>query len=291
MGNIPPWGKFDESRDDIHHLSHHCADVAACFEALARLPVVENRLNVVAGGVLDAVTCARLTVLAFLHDAGKLHPGFQAKGWPKGVRRGPLNGHVHEGAAIFTADFSPQIAQALCFDDLSAWLNKDALFATLAHHGRPFREAAAAERGWRSVQTPNGQYDPLAAASEIGAMMHRWFPAAFAIGNASMPNAPGLWHLFCGLVTLADWIGSDRDFFPYVRALEPDYIGKARVQAARAIGIVGLDTASLSRRIAACSDFSCVAEFAPNAQQKMVGACDPDERLGFPRMRGDRPWR
>lgn len=43
MNNGAPWGKFSDGAS--HHLAHHCADVAACFEALASLPTVRARLE------------------------------------------------------------------------------------------------------------------------------------------------------------------------------------------------------------------------------------------------------
>ena len=71
------WGKY-ESPDCFHRLEHHCADVAACFEALLRDPVLRNRFERAAGDAdFCAVTEARLTVIAFLHDFGKLNAGFQ----------------------------------------------------------------------------------------------------------------------------------------------------------------------------------------------------------------------
>ena len=86
-GLYPPWGKFESSDNTWHHLAHHCADVAACFEAIACLPVMRMRLERAAGRTLSSVDLERLAVIAFLHDVGKLHPGFQAKGWPPGFWR------------------------------------------------------------------------------------------------------------------------------------------------------------------------------------------------------------
>ena len=54
------------------------------------------------GLLLSEIAITRLAVLAFLHDAGKLHPGFQAKGWPLGAWKGPLHGHVAEGVFLFS---------------------------------------------------------------------------------------------------------------------------------------------------------------------------------------------
>jgi CRISPR-associated endonuclease/helicase Cas3 len=114
-----PWGKYQEGR--YHHLAHHAADVAACFEAMAALPVVRARMERAACGPLSPTVIARLAVLTFLHDAGKLHPGFQAKGWPDGIWRDARHGHVREGAAIFRRDAPEAIARNLCLADLMKW--------------------------------------------------------------------------------------------------------------------------------------------------------------------------
>ena len=76
------WGKYDREEDRFHSLSHHCMDVAAVFAAMTQLPVIRDRLQTAVGGPLNAIDCQRLSALVFLHDIGKLHPGFQAKGWP-----------------------------------------------------------------------------------------------------------------------------------------------------------------------------------------------------------------
>ena len=39
-----PWGKF-VSPTSFHPLEHHCADVAACFEALLADPVVRGSVR------------------------------------------------------------------------------------------------------------------------------------------------------------------------------------------------------------------------------------------------------
>ena len=75
------WAKYDSESRTTHRLEHHCADVAACFEALLADQVLRDRFRVAAGKSdgLCEVTLARLAVLAFLHDFGKLNAGFQFK--------------------------------------------------------------------------------------------------------------------------------------------------------------------------------------------------------------------
>lgn len=94
------WGKFDGEKNAVHPLSHHCMDVAAVFARMIRLPVIRDRLDEAAGFRLSDVQRQRLSVLVFLHDIGKLHPGFQAKGWPPGSWSGPVGGHLREGGGF-----------------------------------------------------------------------------------------------------------------------------------------------------------------------------------------------
>ena len=92
------WGKTDREggTDRTHPLAHHSMDVAAVLLRLLRLPVVKNRLEAAANADLTEVDCQRLAALAFLHDVGKLHPGFQAKGWPVELRPSKIHGHTKE---------------------------------------------------------------------------------------------------------------------------------------------------------------------------------------------------
>jgi len=276
-----PWAKTDKATGNCHHLAHHCADVAACFEAITSLPVIHARLEHAAGENLSPELLARLAVLCFLHDIGKLHPGFQAKGWPDGTWREQKHGHVHEGAAIFLADGPPAIAKHLCIDDLGRWgVDINLLSAALAHHGRPFVPNSRGGKNWKVVKTPQVQYDPVIAAMEIGEALRRWFPLAFSLGDRQLPSRPEFHHLFCGFVALADWLGSDQRFFPFVAELDPDYIGKAREQANRAISSIGLDTTQLQTIADRRLDFSLITGFAEQrVSQRLVTTLSADEQM------------
>lgn len=272
-----PWGKTRDGTS--HHLAHHCGDVAACFEAMATLPVIADRLEKVAGRALSQTDVARLAVLVFLHDCGKLHPGFQAKGWPAGLWKGPLHGHVQEGAAIFDAGVRDgQLARNLQLEHLQRWCDPDLLHAALAHHGSPFEISPAARKGWDGV--PANGYDPLAASAGIGALLPRWFPAAFGDDATPLPDRPHFQHLFCGLVSLADWLGSDERSFDHVAELDPDYIDQARQKARQVVAGVGLDVAGLHKAIRGRADFATLAPGCkPHPAQQDVGGWPLDDPL------------
>ena len=277
MENGAPWGKFGDG--ESHHLAHHCADVAACFEALTSLPVVRARLERAAGTSLSSTHTARLAVLAFLHDCGKLHPGFQAKGWPQGDWNDVRHGHVREGAAIFRCEAPETIARNLYLEKLIEWgVDEHLLFSVLAHHGRPFEPDPVAGKRWRSV--PQRGYDPVAASAEIGAMIRRWFAAAFVVDGETLPATPDFQHLLCGLVSLADWLGSTRDIFAFSSSLDPDYMDEARRKARQAVAEIGLDVRHLRRLAAGRADFpTLTGGRQPRAQQQLVGDYPLEELL------------
>lgn len=276
-----PWGKIDRLTGEYHHLAHHCADVAACFEVIASSPIFRDRLERTAGKPLTPVVLARLAVICFLHDVGKLHPGFQAKGWPEGTWRQPLHGHVQEGAVIYSADAPPNLAAHMCLNELLHWgLEVDLLYAALSHHGRPMAVSSIRPDRWSPVRTPQVFYDPAAAAADVGAALRMWFPLAFSSGGTPLPIRPEFQHLFCGLVSLSDWLGSDQRFFNYVGKLDPNYIHPARQQARRAAFAVGLDVAPLQSIAAKGVSFSTVIGFeSPNATQRIVDRFPVEEQL------------
>ena len=157
------WGKF-ESSDCFHRLEHHCADVAACFEALLAEPVLRARFEQASGaGSLSDTTVARLTVLAFLHDFGKLNSGFQFK---VRERRELPNGAPPKAGHLGEALLSPhEILETLGLYDLyRAWGNavEPLLLAALSHHGRPARKPTHSGSGPPEIWKPFVGYDPRA---------------------------------------------------------------------------------------------------------------------------------
>ena len=236
---LAAWGKF-ESPDQFHRLEHHCADVAACFEALLCDPVIRDRFEQAAGGTgVCPITEARLTVIAFLHDFGKLNSGFQFK-----VRDGNSSprekrprkaGHV--GEALWCCEQEPLCDALGLLYMAQSWGEGfvPLLLAALAHHGRPARRPSGTESGPRALWEPFGGYDPLAAAKLLGERCRAWFPKAFSAAGPPLPDSPALAHFFAGVVALADQIGSDCEIFRFEPSADPDYIDRARERAEEAV--------------------------------------------------------
>lgn len=230
-----PWAKFD-SPASFHRLEHHCADVAACFEALLRDPVLRHRFARASSQPLDPVFEARLAVIAFLHDFGKLNAGFQFKvhdraELPPGVP--PRSGHVAEALLCFDQE---HLCTAIgLYEMCETWGDGfvPLLLAGLAHHGRPAVKPHSG-LGPATLWQPYAGYDPHAAATLLGRRVRTWFPAAFAEGP-TLPESAELGHLFAGTVALADQIGSDKTQFRLVAEPDTDYIERARRRAERAV--------------------------------------------------------
>ena len=240
----PAWGKY-ESPHCYHRLEHHCADVAACFEILLQEPILRRRFERALGNVnLCAVTEARLTAIAFLHDFGKLNAGFQFKVHDRSeLPTVPPQSKGHIVEAFFCCQ-QDHMCKALGFYDIATWGEglEPLLIAALAHHGRPAQPPHSGS-GPPEIWSPFAGYDPVEAASLLYSRIRTWFPAAFEQGPP-LPDSPELVHLFAGIVALADQIGSAKEFFSFEPDPDPEYIIRARKKAREVLGARGLRRAS-----------------------------------------------
>ena len=258
--DIPPhtlrhWAKSDRKDPKrIHLLKHHLADVGACFEALIAQPTIRRRLATAGNrDDLDDVTSARLAVFAALHDIGKANVGFQARIWEeedlRGRRRPLRAGHTSDLVPVMTGldgETSPWFWRALRWSDFQAWDGNQgetasALFtAAMSHHGEPLDLYNSKEPNpaiWRAF----GSLDPEKAIRQVGNLIRGWFPLAFSSEGPSLPATTSFQHMFLGLCTLSDWIGSDEHYFKYCDEPTDDYIHAARRRAARAVEGIGLN--------------------------------------------------
>jgi CRISPR-associated endonuclease/helicase Cas3 len=273
------WGKLEKDDEGRvvawHPLLAHCADVAACAEALLRRTLLRRRFATLAHAEdLTDADIARLCVLAALHDIGKFNLGFQRKGDPSPKETA---GHVKEVLSLFfDREYGParKLLTALPFTDLLNWSPEGGavrlLVAAIGHHGKP---VACDGRGldprlWED--TPSLR--PFDGVAELTASVRRWFPEAFRGDGRALPSTPALQHAFAGLVMLADWLGSDRHerVFPFADTLD-DRMAFARERAARAVEAIGLDPARSREWLSLRTlGFDAVSEFNPRDAQIKV---------------------
>ena len=228
---IPPssyWAKLD--RDPTtgavtswHSVIGHCADVAASAYMLLHDTLLGTRMATLLGeDHLCDTHIERLCLAVALHDAGKCNVGFQRRA----ARPYPPTGHVQPLVDLLDASLYPDLFDEMCDAlDLASmldWFDPDAdvetqlsqlLLATWGHHGRPVMPQSFEPRHWLPAADAPDAFKGMKALLDA---TKRWFPHAMSSAHPFPKDfPPAAQHAFNGLVTLADWIGSDSDLFPH----------------------------------------------------------------------------
>jgi CRISPR-associated endonuclease/helicase Cas3 len=163
----------------------HCLNVGCVAEALlASLPH------------LRALTPQGSTALAALHDVGKVSPGFQAK-CPAWLVQHRIPAAAVTGCESDHARISQHTLQGLIPDSLRWWAA-----VVGAHHGKI--------KGDRIQPIAEDNHASWAAERE---RLVEELTAVFGALPADPGNEATRWTT-AGLITVADWIGSDENLFP-----------------------------------------------------------------------------
>lgn len=275
--NSQAWGKLSAETKGLtyHHLAHHSVDVAFVFHELLSHPLFLKRAETALGRELSEPEIECLAALVFLHDIGKLAPAFQAKGWPEGHGVTPL-GHLTCGWLWCLRETGRENVLAGALRHMGDWPQMWDWFKILfAHHGRPVPMPNDSDHNHAFRSVPN--YDWEAEEAKMGAALEAWFPAI----RDHAPPAPGsrFAHFICGLIALADWIGSDQRGFAFQPNFDMGYDRIARERARRRVEEIGL--AAGSHALAGAEIWPLLAPDYPTPRpaQAAVGSLDPGERL------------
>ena len=245
------WGKTPRVSQDSNGIAykpllHHLMDVAAV--ALRWQQLNPARLEREAA-LLKTIPASLAKITAFLagiHDLGKISI-FQAKVpklWPEQL--GPIRevydrGHWRNTAILLCAkpirDEFARLFPNLCPDDIPL-----VIAAIAGHHGIPPK---GDESGARES---DAQRDPQLGPKCVEVALAAFYVLRDLIGPPPFPSletqeqtARWSWRL-SGLITLADWVGSDTSHFPFkpVDMQPKDYWPQALEQAKEAIKRKGL---------------------------------------------------
>lgn len=271
------WAKLGDGKAGYHPLVCHLHDVLAVTERLWN-DVLPGRTRAwVAHDLgLDEPSAGRWVAgLAGLHDLGKASPAFQILTLPD-----PDGTHRR---ALEVAGLSPGVRPAPARHDvLAAPVVRDIL---VARHGmaRPLAGSIGLLLAGHHGVFPDPA-QALALSSALGDP--RWAAARGSLADAVLASAglgpastlptalpPRTAMLVAGLVCVADWIGSNTEYFPYlVSDSEPPpsefelngYLARARERAARAVNQLGWAAVPASSQRA---DFAAAFGFAPRPLQ------------------------
>jgi CRISPR-associated endonuclease/helicase Cas3 len=240
------WAKRNaeqQQKESYHPLIFHMMDVGAVTEGLWHL-VLERQLRKevsLALGLDEEQAGGWVAFWAGLHDLGKASPAFQGK-WDVAAKRlfeqgglrcrKPANPLPH---GILTAGFFPEVIPELLSDfphGLASSIGK----VLGGHHGS-FPRAGDLQKISKDQRGGPGW-------SQIRRKLCRQFMSQFVLETSELlrEDPPSsFFMLLAGLVSVADWIGSNADYFSFAG---PDldfseYTAVARRQARKALQALG----------------------------------------------------
>lgn len=233
------WAKSGDNSG--HRLLPHMLDVAAVAEAIVMRESHQTKLWVAATFDLPVERVARwVAAFAGAHDFGKAIPGFQVK-WPEGKL-------VDEGAGL------PFFPSAVLQADRHDWASAVLLRAELANRfpeagwTLAVSQAIGAHHGYfPSIQEMRGGkarpvYEHAVWSSARAELFDVYF-ATLLPGDPPKQNELPLHVLawLAGLTSVADWIGSNCEWFPMGERAEiiADHHTKALALAEHALDAIG----------------------------------------------------
>lgn len=270
------WGKADPAVGGFHLAALHCLDVAAVAETMVSESQRLGHRLATWMGVPPPRVAPTIALFVALHDVGKFDSRFQAKApdaaralspsW-QGLHRAFGEGYDH-GAAGYG-----HLRRDLA-DVIGAEIGRESwplLQAVTGHHGElPGRRSAEDAARWGDLRSvPLREADRAARAAWLAYVVSLFRERGAALPVTVEPGSP-LVVLLAGLCSVADWIGSSVDFFPYVEdaeTLNTYYETRALGQARQALVTLGLRAGRPSGRTFAdlfpdCTprDVQCVTE-------------------------------
>ena len=256
------WGKARPSAGSeakCHLLPYHCLDVAAVGRVFLERAAGLRRWLCSAMATDEETMLSWVSFWLALHDLGKFSDAFQdqcpdavaaLRGQPSNPIRPYSIRHDTLGMVFWSQSLMDRVIDDEWFgprtddyqDGLHAWMR-----AVTGHHGQP----PVADAGIAWTHHFSKQADALAIDEFCRVVRDLFLPAAVAeLPTAMSPaeferNSKALSWWVAGLAVLADWIGSNTDFFPYrADADQPlsmdDYWQAALGKAATALDCVGV---------------------------------------------------
>jgi CRISPR-associated endonuclease/helicase Cas3 len=252
------WAKTTNDIQPGIDVSQHMLRVAIVAQMLASFYKLTERFN---------ISPTVISFMAGLHDVGKISPGFQSKSriwleqnglFDESVRNGWINlERDHSRISQFTI-------QRLLADTTFNLPRSSAIWwaaAIGAHHGRLHYPGDRGLTEKAGMQVDEWEKRRQKAALHLLHDLNLSASDVTGLLPSIDDNSPLLW-LLAGLVSVADWIGSDETFFSIERELTPKEI---KDNATRSLESIGL---AMPKIISGLS-FEEIFPFPPNPLQQV----------------------
>ena len=253
------WGKAQPVEPDRgptwHPLVYHSLDVAAVGQALLARECGPGGSLPQLLGLPRGETAPVICFLLCLHDVGKFAKKFQAKVpslYPDCFGDDPasLSAHYDHGAGgLRLFDVDPVRFNLPGARSARTW--RPLISAVTGHHGAP--PEPGFDRGLAGLRSDFGKAG-ITAAYEFIQQARALFDISQDLLVLDRTRARRASHALAGFAVLADWIGSNQNWFPY-REPNPDvdsYWRDARERAAQAVEDAGVLPAGVGGDLEYC---------------------------------------
>ncbi len=223
------WGKAEKNGPGWHPAVCHMLDTGIVAREILKLQPPAFRLRFTSCFDLDETDALNaISLIASLHDIGKISPGFQ-------IKREELCGHLKTRGFSFFPSAEPshgRVAMAALpeiFEILGCTPQvADALSYILSAHHGVFDNSNGAGSGDKLWQTARmkivGQLSQTYDIESLSTLHFRGVPDLF---------------LLAGLISVADWIASDEKTFDYLNAPPSDINQYVQERSKIAAGLLG----------------------------------------------------
>lgn len=249
------WAKTTPSGEPGLSVYDHCVHVGCVAEAM---------IDMLPQSVKEVLPQGAST-LASLHDIGKITLGFQMK-CPKWSFPKELDETLNKAVQTSVSDHA-LVSQVFLQHLLKPSKAQLWSAAVGAHHGRPKGRNAKFE--YESAADWAAGYRQTVATG----LINIFGPLPTLAPDRRFQRVHSDLWLLAGLITVADWIGSNEDFFPPEQGLS---LEAARKRAREALVVIGWPGGKLRlSTFKAAFSSSNTSGFDPNSVQQTVSAAEP----------------
>lgn len=242
------WGKASKKMQITHPLLYHMIDVGEAAKALWHMALPDGIRRDIAARLMlsDADTCALVCFWAALHDLGKASPAFQRLYAPAIPLLEKL-GFAFPPAVQGTYGARHNLISGWALVDLlssEAGMTKRAAKQVArmlgGHHGSWLLSAELNQLHAQSKDVGSGAWND-ARRQLVLELKELYHPPAFEGFDLDRNSENVILTILSGFVSIADWIGSSEDFFPFYEQALPasQYASIAAGQAQRALQELG----------------------------------------------------